>query len=72
MSLGIDSPISQLAERVKSTPSAQLVEALQLLVLKGVRVEVDIDGFIISDDHKDVVVEILGNELKRRNIYWFI
>jgi hypothetical protein len=72
MSLGIDSPISQLAERVKSTPSAQLVEALQLLVLKGVRVEVDIDGYIISDDHKDVVIEILGNELKRRNIYWFI
>jgi hypothetical protein len=72
MSLEIENPISQLAQRVKSSTNVQLVKCLQLLMLKGVRVEVDIDGYVISDDHKDVVIEILGNELKRRNIYWFI
>jgi hypothetical protein len=72
MSLEIENPISQLAQRVKYSTNMQLVKCLQLLKLKGVRVEVDIDGYLISDDHKDVVIEILGNELKRRNIYWFI
>jgi hypothetical protein len=72
MSLEIENPISQLAQRVKYSTNMQLVECMHLLMLKGVRVEVDIDGYVISDDHKDVVIEILGNELKRRNIYWFI
>jgi hypothetical protein len=72
MSLEIENPISQLAQRVKYSTNMQLVKCMQLLMLKGVRVEVDIDGYIISDDHKDIVIEILGNELKRRNIYWFI
>jgi hypothetical protein len=72
MSLEIENPISQLAQRVKYSTNMELIMCLHLLKLEGAMVEVDIDGYIISNDHKDVVVEILGNELKRRDIYWFI